>query len=159
MNVGVVGDRRGKAVPFTLDSPSLFLPPHLGLDVRLNRLWKLRGTPNQILGHCAKSAAGNASEKKRLTNHKALFHLQLNEKGVQTLSHLGETVRDIKRPSKNLSGQKKRNVVLGDEASHAQRGGNISAFVPGIANMAKNMMSRDMDNALQTQQEFVASTG
>ena len=41
------------------------------------------------------------------------------------------------------------NVTLRDEASHAQGGCDVSAFVPGIARMAENVMDRDMKIAFR----------
>ena len=62
------------------------------------------------------------------------------------------TVRDLKKAllKKTSLRPKKRNVALRDEAPHAQRGGNISALVSCTASMAKNMMGRNMETALQT---------
>ena len=69
-------------------------------------------------GCCRKCFWEKATDKS-----KALFQLQLNKEGVQTLSKLGETMRDFKKAlnEKTSLRPKIRNVVLGDEASHAQR--------------------------------------
>ena len=61
-------------------------------------------------------------------------------------------MRDLKKAlhKKTSLRPKKRDVVLRDETPHAQRGGNISALVSCIASMAKDMMGRNMEIALQT---------
>ena len=48
------------------------------------------------------------------------------------------------------------NVILRDEASHAQGGCDVSASVPCCARMAENVMDRDMKIALRPQHELVA---
>ena len=39
---------------------------------------------------------------------------------------------------------------------HSKRSGNVIAFIAGIAHVAENVMERDMEEALQLQQKFVA---
>ena len=79
---------------------------------------------------------------------------------MQKLTDLGRTMRDLQKTLRKKTSLRPQNrsVVLKEEAPHAQRGGNISALVPVIASIAKNVMGRDMEIALQAQQEFVAST-
>ena len=69
---------------------------------------------------------------------------------MQTLSNLGETVMDITKSVAKKSLRPKEETFFGNEAPHAQRSGNISAFIHGIASMAKNRRGRHMEITLQT---------
>ena len=51
------------------------------------------------------------------------------------------------------------NVILRDEASHAQGGCNIGAFIPSFARKAENVMNRDMKSAFGPQHQLVAFVG
>ena len=55
--------------------------------------------------------------------------------------------------------QKRGDVTLRDKAPHAQGGSDIRAVIPSIASMAKNMMNRSVELALQLQQELVTLGG
>ena len=106
-----------------------------------------------------KKSNGREPEKKAGGDTK-LPQLRLNSDRMQNLTDLARTMRDLQKTLRKKPSLRPQNrsVVLREEAPHAQRGGNISAFVPGIASIAKNVMGRDMEIALQAQQEFVAST-
>ena len=77
--------------------------------------------------------------------------LRPNNKRMQHFGDLRKAVRYLKKAlhQKPSLGPKIRNVVLGDEASHAPRGGSISTLVTLVTSVAKNKMSRNMKIALQ----------
>ena len=74
---------------------------------------------------------------------------------------LGGTVGDLKSVlHQNTSTGPKRGTLLSEiKPLHAQRGSKICAFIPGIDGMATDMMNRNMELALQKQQELVTSAG
>ena len=78
------------------------------------------------------------------------FKLQLYKIDVQALSNLGKTMRNFEKALKKI-GPIFRNVVLGDEASHAQRerGGSVNTLVYRVTSVAKSVVGRNVKITLQ----------
>ena len=78
---------------------------------------------------------------------------------MENFGDLGKTLRSLKEAlhKKTSLGPKKLGTLVSDEASHAQRGGSISALVTNIACVAKNMIGRHVEITLETQQKCIAS--
>ena len=127
-----------------------FLPPHLSVCIRLERV-----------RNCAKKQDDcvhqEASEKNNWKRQSAiptaiqatmLCKTSATQKGndPQQALHIEQSGRP--------TGE---NVTLRDEASHTNRGCDVSAFVPGIARMDENVMDRDMKIEIyRPQHEHVA---
>ena len=90
-----------------------------------------------------------------------LFQLRIDSDTAQDLSDIREAMGHTQQTlHMEQSGRPKGgNVILRDEASHAQGGSSIGTLIAGIAPMAKNVMDRDMKIASRPQHELVALVG
>ena len=138
------GGAGGRGSPVPLTSSTRASCHHMRTKEPHTHGWQLRRKLNEILGHCAiKYCREQLNEE--------LFQLQLYKESAQTFRNLGETMRNFgKALNKKTSLRSETRIVsLGDEASHAQRGCGISAFISCTTSKAKHMMGRIAKITLQ----------